>query len=128
MRRIAELFAALQAAVETSHAIRESAVALSHEAAALGCAVPPERRAMPRSGTMSVPQPQQWRRQHNHGRLDKLIQTNRENVEVFVVIDGRHRHVGSAASRQSAEKMLRMIAGDRHHCSTDCGEWEMMGN
>jgi hypothetical protein len=48
MRRIAELCAALQAALDNAHAVRETAEALSREAAELARIVPPERRAAPR--------------------------------------------------------------------------------
>jgi hypothetical protein len=50
MQRIAALFAARQAALNESHAVRETAEALSREAAELARMVPPERRATPRIG------------------------------------------------------------------------------
>jgi hypothetical protein len=54
MRRIAELCAALQPALDKSHAVRETAEALSGEAAELARMVPPERRAGPRIGASSA--------------------------------------------------------------------------
>jgi len=54
MRRIAELCAALQAALDKAHAVRETAEALSREAAELARIVPPERRTAPRTRASSA--------------------------------------------------------------------------
>jgi hypothetical protein len=79
------------------------------------------RRHQP-GGDMPFFTPKISRRQHDHGLVDELIQTSRDNLEVFIVRDGRHRHVGSASSREIAERLLQS-EHPTHQCSRLCGGW-----
>lgn len=63
------------------------------------------------------------RRRHDHGLIDELIQTSRNNLEVFIISDGRHRHIGSAPTREIAERLLQG-EHQRHHCSSNCDAWK----